>query len=237
MDTTYTKLDLGYLIDSDWSAIEDYFRIDDSGIWLLEESAPELRWLTQDERDLFMIHPDANPNFPVLPFPFTMKQFLKFADLPATELHDSYLFADDTVDVVAIERLERMYAPSGALARALMFGELPKLAQLKKIQGEAASAYAAPVMTVGVSGGVNWTLKKPQRFQGYSKPLYDLLKAAHIAGQPSPKAREVLDKWKGNPPPDVATVTDNGLKYYDAKGNTKPADLDAIRKAIDRMIR
>ena len=146
MDTTYTKLDLGYLIDSDWSAIEDYFRIDDSGIWLLEESAPELRWLTQDERDLFMIHPDANPNFPVLPFPFTMKQFLKFADLPATELHDSYLFADDTVDVVAIERLERMYAPSGALARALMFGELPKLAQLKEIQGEAASAYAAPVL-------------------------------------------------------------------------------------------
>ena len=146
MDTTYTKLDLGYLIDSDWSAIEDYFRIDDSGIWLLEESAPELRWLTQDERDLFMIHPDANPNFPVLPFPFTMKQFLKFADLPATELHDSYLFADDTVDVVAIERLERMYAPSGALARALMFGELPKLAQLKEIQGEAASAHAAPVV-------------------------------------------------------------------------------------------
>ena len=146
MDKTYTKLDLEILMDSDWSAIEDYFRIDDSGIWLLEESAPELRWLTQDERDLFMIHPDANPNFPVLPFPFTMKQFLKFADLPATELHDSYLFADDTVDVVAIERLERMYAPSGALARALMFGELPKLAQLKEIQGEAARAYAAPVL-------------------------------------------------------------------------------------------
>ena len=163
MDTTYTKLDLGYLIDSDWSAIEDYFRIDDSGIWLLEESAPELRWLTQDERDLFMIHPDANPNFPVLPFPFTMKQFLKFADLPAIELHDFYLFADDTVDVVAIERLERMYAPSGALARALMFGELPKLAQLKEIQGEAASAYAAPVGAVGASGSVKPDKDEPAK--------------------------------------------------------------------------
>ena len=51
--------------------------------------------------------------------------------------------------------------------------------------------------------------------------------AAHIAGQPCPKARDVLDKWKENPPPDVATVTDNGLKYDDAKGNTKPADLEA----------
>lgn len=151
MDATYIKLDLGYLIDSDWSAIEDYFRIDDSGIWLLEESAPRFRCLTQDERDLFMIHPERNPRFPVLPFPFTMNQFLKFADLPAIELHDFYLFADDTVDVVAIERLERMNAPAGALARALMFGELPKLAQLKEIQSEAASAYAAPVGAVGAS--------------------------------------------------------------------------------------
>ena len=94
----------------------------------------------------------------------------------------------------------------------------------------------APVAAQSALGGVSWTLKKPQRFQGYSKPLYDLLKAAHIAGQPCPKARDVLDKWKENPPPDVATVTDNGLKYYDAKGNTKPADLEAIRKAIDRMV-
>lgn len=96
---------------------------------------------------------------------------------------------------------------------------------------------APPVAAVGASGSMNWTLNKPQRFQGYSKPLYDLLKAAHIAGQPCPKARDVLDKWKENPPLDVATVTDNGLKYYDAQGNTKPADLEAIRKAIDRMIR
>ena len=97
--------------------------------------------------------------------------------------------------------------------------------------------HTAPLMAEKASAGMNWTLNKPQRFPGYRKPLYDLLKAAHIAGQPSPKARDVLDKWKENPPPDVATVTDNGLKYYDANGNTKPADLEAIRKAIDRMIR
>lgn len=99
------------------------------------------------------------------------------------------------------------------------------------------AATPAPVGTGGASDFMNWTLIKPQRFPGYSKPLYDLLKAAHTAGQPCPKARDVLDKWKENPPPDVATVTDNGLKYYGANGNTKPADLEAIRKAIDRMIR
>ena len=105
------------------------------------------------------------------------------------------------------------------------------------VPASAAILATAPVVPTGVIGGVNWTLKKPQRFPGYTKPLYDLLKAAHITGQPCPKARDVLDKWKENPPPDVAEVTDNGLKYYDAKGNTKPADLGAIRKAIGRMVR
>lgn len=80
-----------------------------------------------------------------------------------------------------------------------------------------------------------WSLKRPKRFQGYGKPLYDFLKYAHIAVQPRPNARDLLDAWKTNQPSDVAEVSDNGLKYYDAKGNTKPADLDAIRKAIGRM--
>lgn len=38
-----------------------------------------------------------------------------------------------------------------------------------------------------------------------------------------------------NKPADVAEVSNDGLKYYDANGNTKPADLAAIRKAIERM--
>ena len=80
-----------------------------------------------------------------------------------------------------------------------------------------------------------WSLKKPERFPGYRKPLYDFLKVAHSAGQPRPKARDVLDSWKSNLPHDVAEVTEKGLKYYDARGGTKSADLDSIRKTIDRM--
>lgn len=99
------------------------------------------------------------------------------------------------------------------------------------------SSQAASVATVDIPEGMSWTLIKPQRFQGYSKPLYDLLRAAHIAEQPCPKARDVLETWKKNPPLDVSEVTDNGLKYYDTKGNTKPADLEAIRKTIGRMIK
>lgn len=83
--------------------------------------------------------------------------------------------------------------------------------------------------------GPEWKIKRPTRFQGYGKPLYDFLKAAHTAGKPRPSARDFLDGLKSNRPPDVVEVTDNGLKYYDAQGSTKPADLEAIRKTIARM--
>ena len=164
MDKTYTKLDLEILMDSDWSALENYFRIDGAGIWLLTESAPEFKGLTQDERDLFMIHPDGDRNFPVLPYPFTVKQFLKFAMLPVVELRDIYTFADETIDVVAIEKLERMHFPAGALVRALMFGELPKLAHLKEIQGDTTSAHLVLVAALEAPSGkkrasTNWKMQ------------------------------------------------------------------------------
>ncbi|MBP7484852.1 MAG: hypothetical protein KA781_06050 [Aquabacterium sp.] len=81
-----------------------------------------------------------------------------------------------------------------------------------------------------------WSLKRPTRFQGYRKPLYDLLKAAHASGKPLPTARDVLDEWKETRPTDVYEITDSGLKYYDPHGDPKPADLDAIRKAIARLV-
>ena len=99
---------------------------------------------------------------------------------------------------------------------------------------------AVPVETVLVvpenaSGGVSWTLKKPVKFQGYGRPLYALLKAAHIAGQACPTARDVLEAWREKTPPEVALVLAHSLDYYNVKEVTKPAGLDAIRKAIARM--
>lgn len=98
-------------------------------------------------------------------------------------------------------------------------------------------APANEAATPALAAGENWTLKRPTRYQGYTKPLHDLLKAALIAGNPTPpKARDVLDAWKKNPPPVVFEVTNEGLKYYDANGGAKTADLDAIRQAINRML-
>lgn len=80
-----------------------------------------------------------------------------------------------------------------------------------------------------------WTLRAPKRHQGYSWPLYQFLKAAHIAGAPKPKARDVLEAFKEKKPSEIIQVNHDGFSYLDAKGNAKPADLDAITEAIRRM--
>ena len=96
---------------------------------------------------------------------------------------------------------------------------------------------APPVVSVGISDGAAWKLTKPQKPQGYGRPLYDLLKTAHIAEKPRPTARDVLESWRVKKPVEVAQVLADSLDYYDVKGNTKPASLELIRKVIGRMTR
>lgn len=82
-----------------------------------------------------------------------------------------------------------------------------------------------------------WSVIKPDRFRGYNPVLYQILNAAYIAGLPCPTAREVLEQLRVNKPIDViAEVLHDQFKYYDINGNTRIADLDAIRKAIKRMV-
>lgn len=81
-----------------------------------------------------------------------------------------------------------------------------------------------------------WSLKTSiQRAPGYRWPLYQTLKAAHIAGLPCPKARDVLDTWTLKPPPDLQVMPD-GVKYNDQLGNPKEADLKAIGQAIKYLL-
>ena len=92
-----------------------------------------------------------------------------------------------------------------------------------------------PVPTLAVNTGPGWTLRTPQRTPGYTWPLYQYLMEAHTAGRPKPKARDVLDAFHAAKPRDVAVVNPDALIYYDAKGNTKEANLAAIAEAIRRM--
>lgn len=82
-----------------------------------------------------------------------------------------------------------------------------------------------------------WAITEPQRFQGYTEPLYRLLKDAHSKGLAKPGVREILDRWKAALPEQVAKVfPGEGLDYYTADfENTKHANLKAIRAAIDRL--
>lgn len=84
-------------------------------------------------------------------------------------------------------------------------------------------------------GAVGWTLCRPTSFQGYGRPLFELLKIACNAGKVRPTARDVVEEWRVNKPPEVAQVLTDSIDYYDANGTTKSANLDAIRKAIGRM--
>ena len=102
-------------------------------------------------------------------------------------------------------------------------------------EAQQAEPQAAPVVAESASNAQAWTLAKPQRFNGYTVPLHRLIAAAHREGKPCPTARDVVEAWRINAPAEIAKVLPDGFDYYDAKGDTKTADLEAIRKAIRRM--
>lgn len=81
----------------------------------------------------------------------------------------------------------------------------------------------------------SWNVKRPTRFHGYTSPLYRLIAAAHREGKPRPTARDVVEAWRTEMPHEIAKVLPDGFDYYDAKGDTKGANLEAIRKAINRL--
>lgn len=103
------------------------------------------------------------------------------------------------------------------------------------------SATPAPVAVVELGepykAGPGWSLKTSiERAPGYRWPLYQVLKAAHLAGQPCPNARDVLHSWTLKPPPDVQVMPD-GVKYNDGLGNLKEANLKAIQQAIKNLLK
>jgi hypothetical protein len=102
------------------------------------------------------------------------------------------------------------------------------------------TAKPAPVETASNTpakpSALAWSLKTSiQRAPGYRWPLYQTLQAAHIAGLPCPKARDVLDSWSLNPPPELQVMPD-GVKYNSQLGKPKEADLKAIGQAIKNLL-
>ena len=109
------------------------------------------------------------------------------------------------------------------------------LSLMDSLACEAKPATPAPVEIDSASNAAAWTVRKPKRFNGYTAPLHRLLAAAHHDGRPCPTARDVVEAWRNSAPAEIAQVLPDGFNYYDAKGNTKTADLEMVRKVIGRM--
>lgn len=82
-----------------------------------------------------------------------------------------------------------------------------------------------------------WEVIKPKRKQGYGDAVYRFLVAEHQAGKDRPSARDVVNAWRSDQPKEIEKILEDSVDYYDAKGNTKPADLKALTATISRMTR
>ena len=116
----------------------------------------------------------------------------------------------------------------------------PVAATLERKQADArlvaADQQKQPISSLIHGAESDWGLNTPQRYPAYRLQLYRVLKAAHAAGEPCPNAREVLDIWAKSSPIDLQLMSD-GVKYSDAKGTTKTADLKAIQQAISGLLK
>lgn len=82
----------------------------------------------------------------------------------------------------------------------------------------------------------DWSLTKPDRFQGYGMALYDFLHEAHRLGKPKPTAYDVLKEFAKNTPQDIFRVEPGDfLVYMTTSGSKKKADIRAIAASIERM--
>ena len=93
-----------------------------------------------------------------------------------------------------------------------------------------------PAGDTGLAGSGNpWELKRPKKYPGYRKALFDFLRAARTQSRPRPTARDVLDEWRLKRPFGVARTTLDTIDYLDGNGTEKTADLKAIQQAINNL--
>jgi hypothetical protein len=85
------------------------------------------------------------------------------------------------------------------------------------------------------SPSAHGSLIKPRRVQGYTQAVYDFLKIEFASHKQRPTAVEVLASWRATPPPGISEIGQRGFKYQDARGDWKEADLEKLRKVIERF--
>jgi hypothetical protein len=87
-----------------------------------------------------------------------------------------------------------------------------------------------------VGNAATWYLKRRvQRDDGLAGAIYGVLKKAHVAGEPRPTARQVLDSFAQHKPLAIVRVVSDGCDYSSPKGEEKSADTGHIQKRIQEF--
>ena len=92
-----------------------------SGIWIRVDALEDHVLLHGSERDTYLEHPRNDVGLPVLPDPFTLREFLQLADWPGF-YHSAARWPTDEAQA----RLDRLNPRSAALARSLASDSSPR---------------------------------------------------------------------------------------------------------------
>jgi hypothetical protein len=162
-------------------------------------------YLTPEERSILTEHPTYDLTKPALSFPCSLEELRAFDEYQRLGLDFDGAYVDGKQAVPASESV----TPTVMLLTS--------------------SPQAEPTI------GLGWKVLKPKKWPGYRKPLYDVVKAAHAAGSPRPKAIDILDAFRKNKPLVILCVSSDSIDYQNGNGKKVTADLDAIRVAIGRI--
>ena len=81
-----------------------------------------------------------------------------------------------------------------------------------------------------------WSIKKPMRRDPLTDVLFSVLTTMRVTGQARPKAREVLDTFKGSKPVEILEVSYEEIKYEASNGTSKLVTIHALQKRLDKLI-
>lgn len=102
-------------------------------------------------------------------------------------------------------------------------------------QAAAPTSESTPAAALPVELLTQWSLTRPQRSDALTGAIYAVLKDAHDANGPLPFPRDVMALCIKKRPHDMIEVTHDEIKFYDSRGDAETANVEAVRKRIERM--
>lgn len=232
---------------------------DRGGVWLYKHGSGfddrgdrKLTWLSRSELserriEGFGIVYGMKDGTPLLPLPFTAKEFMTFNARTAGMITRVNQHGERTGKW--IEAIRKRNNDATDLAAVILYGDLPMPPEVSAPIESASAPSAATLVAVvptenheAIKTRSLWRLKEPGNLPRYGKAVYEYLKSEFEKGKDRrPRASDLVDKWGRNPVHPIISVDDGLVSYEDRNGivvqisNTPARTLDAIRRVIARM--